>query len=58
MNDTFLLFSIDEIKLILAKYHERCTGKPIDEINGQSLLHLFEASKARDLLQYLYCHMQ
>ena len=57
MEDTLVLFSIEEVKLILAKYHERCTGKPIEEISGQSLMHLFEAIKAKDLLKYLYCHM-
>lgn len=57
MEDTKVLLSMEEIKLILTKYHERCTGKPIKEMNGQSLLHLFEATKAKDLLRYLYCHM-
>ena len=57
MEDTLVLFSIEEVKLILAKYHERCTGKPIEEISGQSLLNLFDAIKAKDLLKYLYCHM-
>ncbi|MBT3756764.1 MAG: hypothetical protein HOK80_06350 [Candidatus Cloacimonetes bacterium] len=56
MRDT-LLFSIEEIKLILAKYHERCTGEAIEEMSGQSLLSLFDAIHSKDILQYLYCHM-
>ncbi len=58
MNDTILLFSTEEIKLILTKYYERCTGKAIEEMSGQSLLYFFEATRAKDLLKYLYCHMQ
>jgi len=56
MKDTFL-FSIEEIKLILAKYHERCTGEQIEVMSGQSLMNLFEAINSKDVLQYLYCHM-
>jgi len=55
MKDTFVI-NVDEIKLILAKYHERCTGEPI-ELKGQALLNLFEALNSKDLLHYLYCHM-
>ena len=58
MDDTLLKFSIEEIKLILTKYYERCTGKAIDEMNEHSLLYFFELSRAKDLLQYLYCHMK
>lgn len=52
-----LLFNIEDIKLILVKYHERCTGKSLDKLSGQMLLNLYEALQSKDLQQYLYCHM-
>jgi len=57
MEKSILPFSLEEIKTILSKYHERYTGKEIDEMSGQSLLNLFDAARSKDLLQYLYCHM-